>query len=83
MQGIQNHSNKASNASSPMHLEKYHTSCNVSWCGYKQNPTAYKHTDLPNCKDLHGEALKKVLTELFSEYSTDIVVNKKNQFAEE
>ena len=53
-----------------------HTSCNVSWCGYKQNPTAYKHTDLPNCKDLHGEALKKVLTELFSEYSTDIVVNK-------
>ena len=53
-----------------------HASCNVSWCGYKQNPTAYKHTDLPNGKDLSGDSLKKALTDIFDEYSTDIVVNK-------
>ena len=36
----------------------------------------YKHTDLPNGKDLHGEPLKNTLNNLFSEYATDIVVNK-------
>ena len=35
-----------------------HTCCNVSWCGFKQNPVAYKHTDLPNGKDLFGDSLK-------------------------
>lgn len=53
-----------------------HISCDISWCGYRQNPTTYKHTDLPNGKDLSGEPLKKALTEIFDEYSTDIVVNK-------
>ena len=53
-----------------------HVSCNILWCGYKQNPTTYKHTDLPNGKDLHGESLKKALTEILDEYSTDIVVSK-------
>ena len=53
-----------------------HISCDISWCGYKQNPTTYKHTDLPNGKDLYGEPLKKVLTEIFDEYSTNIVVDK-------
>ena len=51
-----------------------HTCCNVSWCGFKQNPVAYKHTDLPNGKDLFGDSLKKALTDILDEYSTDIVV---------
>ena len=53
-----------------------HTCCNVSWCGFKQNPVAYKHTDLPNGKDLFGDSLKKALSDILDEYSTDIVVNK-------
>ena len=53
-----------------------HTCCDISWCGYKQNPAGYKHTDLPNGKDLFGDSLKKALTDIFDEYSTDIVVNK-------
>ena len=32
--------------------------------------------DLPHGKDLHGEQLKKVLTELFNEYCTDTVISK-------
>ncbi|XP_068739280.1 uncharacterized protein [Montipora capricornis] len=32
-----------------------HTCCDNSWCGYKQNPAAYKHTDLPYGKDLFGD----------------------------
>ena len=58
------------------HAFSEHISCDISWCGYKQNPTTYKHTDLPNGKDLYGKPLKKALTEIFDEYSTDIVVNK-------
>ena len=53
-----------------------HTCCNVSWCGFKQNPVAYKHTDLPNGKDLFGDSLKKALSDILDKYSTDIVVNK-------
>ena len=53
-----------------------HTCCNISWCGYKQNPAGYKHTDLPHGKDLFGDSLKKALSDIFEEYSTDIVVNK-------
>ena len=53
-----------------------HTCCNVSWCGFKQNPVAYKHTDLPNGKDLFGDSLKIALSDILDEYSTDIVVNK-------
>ena len=53
-----------------------HTCCDISWCGYKQNPAGYKHTDLPNGKDLFGDSLKKALTDIFDEYSTDIVVKK-------
>ena len=53
-----------------------HTCCNVSWCGFKQNPVAYKHTDLPNGKDLFGDSLKIALRDILDEYSTDIVVNK-------
>ena len=47
-----------------------------AWCGYKQNPPAYKHTELPYGKDLFGDSLKKALTDILDEYSTDIVVNK-------
>ena len=53
-----------------------HTCCNVSWCGFKQNPVAYKHTDLPNGKDLFGDSLKIALRDILDEYSTDIVVNR-------
>ena len=41
-----------------------HTCCNVSWCGFKQNPVAYKHTDLPNGKNLSGDSLKKALSDV-------------------
>ena len=40
------------------------------------NPVAYKHTDLPNGKDLFGDSLKIALSDILDEYSTDIVVNK-------
>ena len=53
-----------------------HRLCGISWCGYKKSPLTYKHTDLPHGKDLLGEPLKNTLTSLFSEYATDIVVNK-------
>ena len=58
------------------HAFEEHTCCNVSWCGFKQNPVAYKHTDLPNGKDLFGDSLKIALHDILDEYSTDIVVNK-------
>ena len=53
-----------------------HICCDNAWCGYKQNPAAYKHTELPHGKDLFGDSLKKALTDILDEYSTDIVVNK-------
>lgn len=53
-----------------------HSSCNISWCGFKKCPEGYKHTELPNGKNLHGEPLKNALTNIFSEYATDIVVKK-------
>ena len=53
-----------------------HTCCNVSWCGFKPNPVAYKRTDLPNGKDLFGDSLKIALSDILDQYSTDIVVNK-------
>ena len=53
-----------------------HRLCDISWCGYKKSPSTYKHTDIPHGKDLIGESLKNTLTSLFSEYATDIVVNK-------
>ena len=48
----------------------------VTYPGYKNRTLTYKHTDLPHGKDLLGEPLKNTLTSLFSEYATDIVVNK-------
>ena len=53
-----------------------HTCCNVSRCGFKKNPVAYKHTYLPNGKDLFEDSLKKALSDILDEYSSDIVVNK-------
>lgn len=53
-----------------------HSSCNISWCGFKKCPEGYKHTELPNGKNLHGEPLKNALTNIFSEYATDTVVKK-------
>ena len=48
----------------------------ISWCGYKQSPSGYKHSDLPYGKDLYGEPLQKALMELMSEYTTDVVISK-------
>ena len=53
-----------------------HSLCDISWCGFQKCPERYKHTDLPNGKSLYGEPLKNALTNIFSEYATDIVVKK-------
>lgn len=45
-------------------------------CTLYTNPATYQHTHLPNGKDLLGDALKKALTDILDEYSTDTVVNK-------
>ena len=58
-----------------------HSSSNISWCGFKKCHEGYKHTELPNGKSLHGEPLKNALTNIFSEYATDIVVKKLSPFA--
>ena len=41
-----------------------------------KNPENYKHKDLPNGTDLKGENLKKLLTDLFEIYTSDLVINK-------
>ncbi|XP_067030541.1 uncharacterized protein [Acropora muricata] len=53
-----------------------HSLCDKSWCGFQKCPERYKHTGLPNGKSLYGEPLKNALTNIFSEYATDIVVKK-------
>ena len=50
-----------------------HQNCSDTWC---QNPGSYKHNDLPFGDDLHGDELKRPLTKVFDEYSTDIVAKK-------
>jgi hypothetical protein len=51
-----------------------HQLFNDSWCGYKKDPSTYKHHSLPNGKDLHGAKLKQALSRLVEEYATDIAV---------
>jgi DNA polymerase III epsilon subunit-like protein len=53
-----------------------HSSCNDSWCRYKQDPTKYKHGHLPYGKDLHGKPLKSALEDIFSQYYSDIMIKK-------
>ena len=53
-----------------------HEHCLESWCGYKQDPTSYKHRDLPFGKDLVGESLKRSLEEVFEIYSSENVIKK-------
>ena len=54
-----------------------HSSCNIQHSFIQHlGPASYKHTDLPNDKDLHGEPLKNALINIFSEYTTDIVVRR-------
>ena len=48
----------------------------LNWCEYIKNPAQYRHKDLPNGKDLQGESLKTVLTNLFNVYASDLVVKK-------
>ena len=40
------------------------------------NPYQYRHKDLPNGKDLQGESLKTVLTNLFNVHASELVVKK-------
>ena len=56
-----------------MHLVTMHHAVHL---GVDNNPTTYRHNDLPHGKDLHGEKLRNTLTQLFDEYSTDTVVSK-------
>ena len=51
-----------------------HINFNPSWCRSHTNPLTYQHSELPYGKDLHGDALKTVLSNIFSEYTTDIVL---------
>ena len=53
-----------------------HTSCTSLWCRFKDNPTTYTNKDVPHGRDLYGDKLKKLLTELFNKYCTDTVVSK-------
>jgi hypothetical protein len=59
-----------------MLLVSINFACNHSWCGYKKDPSAYKHHSLPNGKYLHCAKLKQALSRLFVEYVTDIVMKK-------
>ena len=38
-----------------------HNYCNISWCSFLKDLTTYKHSSLPNGKDLQGENLQKDL----------------------
>ena len=58
------------------HAFRNHEHCLESWCGYKQDPTSYKHRDLPFGKDLVGESLKRSLEEVFEIYSSENVIKK-------
>ena len=61
------------------HVFGDHRQCkdnNLSWCMWHKNPENYKHKDLPHGTDLEGENLKKVLTDLFEVYTSDLVINK-------
>lgn len=53
-----------------------HENCSETWCQFKKDPTIYRHSELPFGKDLHGDDLEKALTNVFEDYSTDIVVKK-------
>ena len=53
-----------------------HDTCSDEWCGYKQDPIEYRHTHLPYGKDLYGDCLYNALVKLFSQYYSDVVVEK-------
>ncbi len=46
------------------HAVGEHEQCSITWCGYLNNPTTYKHSSLPHGKDLQGETLKQDLEEI-------------------
>ena len=58
------------------HAFGIHDGCSEVWCGYKQDPTQYKHANLPYGKDLHGDDLYTALEDLFGQYYNDEVVAK-------
>lgn len=53
-----------------------HSNCDQSWCRFYTNPETYHHNELPYGKDLHGVELKNALTQIFEEYTTDVVLEK-------
>ena len=53
-----------------------HSNCAGSCCGFQNDPTPYRHKDLPCGKDLYGERLQSALKNIFSDYCTDAVAEK-------
>ena len=58
------------------HVFVKHDTCSDEWCRYKQDPSGYRHANLPHGKDLHGDCLYNALIELFSQYYGDAVAEK-------
>lgn len=53
-----------------------HAACDISWCGYLQNPSNYSHASLPNGRDLQGDSLKQDLQEIM-----DVFINNAEKLA--
>ena len=52
-----------------------HENCGI-WCRYDEDPSSYKHKNLPGGKDLRGDGLKSFLTETPEQYARDDTVKK-------
>lgn len=50
------------------HAFAKHNDCNISWCSFLKDLTTYKHSSLPNGKDLQGENLQKDLEAIVEVY---------------
>ena len=53
-----------------------HSNCAGSWGAFQNDPTSYRHKDLPYGKDLCGEKLQSALNNIFNDYCTDAVAEK-------
>lgn len=53
-----------------------HAKCSIEWCGYLKNPSEYKHTGLPDGRDLQGTALQKCLNDVINKYTTPEMLKK-------
>ncbi|KAL9976566.1 hypothetical protein ACROYT_G013886 [Oculina patagonica] len=53
-----------------------HSHCTETWCGYHKDPTAYRHSELPNGKSLQGDGLRSCLNEIMRKYLTQEMLKK-------